>query len=81
MCMQHLGIPLGRRFRALKIWFVLRLYGMHGIQRHIRKVATTVWHLKTAEIRKLFAEKYRLQQINICFPVAVVLLLVLGLLD
>ena len=25
------GIPLGRRFRALKLWFVLRTYGVTGI--------------------------------------------------
>lgn len=30
-------IPLGRRFRALKIWFVLRTYGITGIQQMIRK--------------------------------------------
>ncbi|CUS08514.1 unnamed protein product [Tuber aestivum] len=28
-------IPLGRRFRALKIWFVMRLYGVSGLQGHI----------------------------------------------
>jgi len=26
------GIPLGRRFRALKLWFVLRSYGIEGIR-------------------------------------------------
>lgn len=30
-------IPLGRRFRALKIWFVLRTYGVSGIQKMIRR--------------------------------------------
>lgn len=30
-------LPLGRRFRALKIWFVLRTYGVSGIQRLVRK--------------------------------------------
>ena len=30
-------IPLGRRFRALKIWFVMRTYGLSGLQAHIRK--------------------------------------------
>ncbi len=30
-------IPLGRRFRALKLWFVLRSYGVEGLQAHIRK--------------------------------------------
>ncbi len=29
-------IPLGRRFRALKLWFVLRHYGVKGLQDHIR---------------------------------------------
>lgn len=29
------GIPLGRRFRALKLWFVLRNYGIEGLQRMI----------------------------------------------
>ena len=30
-------IPLGRRFRALKLWFVLRHYGIEGLQHHIRE--------------------------------------------
>jgi aromatic-L-amino-acid decarboxylase len=30
-------IPLGRRFRALKLWFVIRHYGVEGLQHHIRK--------------------------------------------
>lgn len=30
-------IPLGRRFRALKLWFVLRSYGVDGIQAHVRR--------------------------------------------
>ncbi|MFW2543916.1 pyridoxal phosphate-dependent decarboxylase family protein [Primorskyibacter sp. 2E107] len=29
-------IPLGRRFRALKIWFLLRSYGLEGLQTRIR---------------------------------------------
>ncbi|MEN0064139.1 MAG: pyridoxal-dependent decarboxylase [Myxococcota bacterium] len=30
-------IPLGRRFRALKLWLVFRSYGIAGLQAHIRK--------------------------------------------
>ena len=30
-------VPLGRRFRALKLWFVLRTYGAEGIRHHIRE--------------------------------------------
>ncbi len=30
-------IPLGRRFRSLKLWFVLRYYGVEGLQAHLRE--------------------------------------------
>ena len=30
-------IPLGRRFRALKLWFVIRHYGIEGLQFHIHR--------------------------------------------
>lgn len=30
------GLPLGRRFRALKLWFVLRSYGISGLQDALR---------------------------------------------
>jgi aromatic-L-amino-acid decarboxylase len=30
-------VPLGRRFRALKLWAVLRWYGADGLKTHIRK--------------------------------------------
>ncbi len=30
-------VPLGRRFRALKLWWVLRSYGAEGIRHHIRE--------------------------------------------
>ncbi|MEQ2276493.1 hypothetical protein XENORESO_004061, partial [Xenotaenia resolanae] len=33
----HWQIPLGRRFRSLKMWFVFRMYGVKGLQAHIRK--------------------------------------------
>lgn len=29
-------IPLGRRFRSLKLWFVLRSYGLRGLEAHLR---------------------------------------------
>lgn len=38
------GIPLGRRFRALKLWFLIREYGVEGLQEHIRRdVANAQW--------------------------------------
>lgn len=36
------GIPLGRRFRALKLWSVIRMYGVEGLQEKIR------YHIKLA---------------------------------
>ncbi|EXF73945.1 hypothetical protein CFIO01_10369 [Colletotrichum fioriniae PJ7] len=30
-------IPLGRRFRSLKLWFVLRAYGASGIRKHLER--------------------------------------------
>uniref|UniRef100_A0A8C5DTS8 Aromatic-L-amino-acid decarboxylase n=1 Tax=Gouania willdenowi TaxID=441366 RepID=A0A8C5DTS8_GOUWI len=34
---RHWQIPLGRRFRSLKMWFVFRMYGLNGLQAYIRK--------------------------------------------
>uniref|UniRef100_A0A1I8F588 Cadherin domain-containing protein n=1 Tax=Macrostomum lignano TaxID=282301 RepID=A0A1I8F588_9PLAT len=33
---RHWGIPLSRRFRSLKVWFVIRSYGVEGLRRYIR---------------------------------------------
>ncbi len=40
------GIQLGRRFRALKLWFVLRSYGIEGLQKIIRE------HIRLAQMLK-----------------------------
>ncbi|GAB1609487.1 aromatic-L-amino-acid decarboxylase [Argonauta hians] len=45
---EHWGIPLSRRFRSLKLWFVLRTYGIEGLQHYIRE------HVRLA---KLFESK------------------------
>lgn len=34
---RHWGVPLSRRFRSLKLWFVLRNYGISGLQKYIRR--------------------------------------------
>ena len=31
------GIPLGRRFRAMKIWWMLRCEGVHRLQERLRR--------------------------------------------
>jgi aromatic-L-amino-acid decarboxylase len=45
------GIQLGRRFRALKLWFVLRYYGVEGIQKMLRE------HLALAQEFKEWVEE------------------------
>jgi aromatic-L-amino-acid decarboxylase len=37
-------IPLGRRFRALKVWFVIRTWGVEGLKKHITH------HLKLSDL-------------------------------
>ncbi len=38
------GVPLGRRFRALKLWFVIRNYGIKGLQKVLRShMALAKW--------------------------------------
>ncbi|XP_074560317.1 tyrosine decarboxylase 2 [Curcuma longa] len=41
-------IPLGRRFRSLKLWMVLRLYGVEKLQSYIRN------HIRLAELFEQF---------------------------
>ena len=45
------GIQLGRRFRSLKLWFVIRSYGVEGIRRVIRR------HIELAQWVKSQVEK------------------------
>jgi aromatic-L-amino-acid decarboxylase len=44
------GIQLGRRFRALKLWFVVRSYGVEGLQAMVRE------HLRLAGLVKDWVE-------------------------
>lgn len=58
---RHWHIPLGRRFRALKMWFVMRLYGQNGLRDYIRK------HIRQAhEFETLLLSDERFE---ICSPV------------
>lgn len=45
------GIQLGRRFRALKLWFVIRSYGVRGLQEMIRE------HLRLAGLFREWLEE------------------------
>jgi len=45
------GITLGRRFRALKLWFVMRTFGVDGIRERLR------YHIKIAQDFKQWVEE------------------------
>lgn len=42
------GIPLGRRFRALKLWFLIREQGVSGLQARLRRDLANAQWLKAA---------------------------------
>lgn len=41
---RHWQMPLGRRFRALKLWTVMRIYGSEGLRSHIRNHINLAQH-------------------------------------
>jgi aromatic-L-amino-acid decarboxylase len=51
------GLQLGRRFRALKLWFALRTYGVHGMQRAAARA-----HRARARARRLDRSRARLDR-------------------
>lgn len=46
------GVPLGRRFRALKLWFVLRYFGWNGLADRLRD------HLRLAKLLAQWIEAH-----------------------
>jgi aromatic-L-amino-acid decarboxylase len=62
------GVPLGRRFRALKLWFVMRTYGIAGMQEKIRNhIAYGQW-LKEEVMRSDYIELMAPVPLNlVCF--------------
>ncbi|MGI8670944.1 MAG: pyridoxal phosphate-dependent decarboxylase family protein [Aridibacter sp.] len=44
------GVQLGRRFRSLKLWFVMRYFGQVGLQNRIRE------HIRLAQLFTLWVE-------------------------
>ena len=56
------GIPLGRRFRAMKLWFHLRLAGAEAIRARLRRDLASAQWLATAAVAE--------PQWEVCAPVA-----------
>ncbi|XP_037075269.1 tyrosine decarboxylase-like isoform X2 [Pollicipes pollicipes] len=49
---RHWGIPLSRRFRSLKLWFVIRSHGVEGLRRYIRE------HVRLAKRFQGYVERH-----------------------
>ena len=60
------GIQLGRRFRALKLWFVIRSYGVEGLQKIIRE------HLRLAQMFKEWVEGHQFFELMAPVPLSLV---------
>lgn len=60
------GIQLGRRFRALKLWFVIRSYGIEGLQKIIRE------HIRLAQMFKVWLEEHEYFEVMAPVPLSVV---------
>ena len=60
------GIQLGRRFRALKLWFVIRSYGVKGLQKIVRE------HIRLAEMVKDWVEQDKRFELMAPVPVSLV---------
>ena len=61
-------VPLGRRFRALKLWFVIRHYGAEGLRAHVRRsVALADWFAAQVEASDGFELAAPVSVLLVCF--------------
>ncbi|MBE0650872.1 MAG: amino acid decarboxylase [Bacteroidales bacterium] len=60
------GVQLGRRFRSLKLWFIIRYFGVEGIQNRIQE------HLDLAKNLKVEIEKDKTFEIMAPMPFSVI---------
>jgi aromatic-L-amino-acid decarboxylase len=61
-------VPLGRRFRALKLWFVIRHYGAAGLEAHVRKgVDAARWFAETIDADARFERLAPTDLSLVCF--------------
>lgn len=60
------GIQLGRRFRALKLWFVMRYFGQEGLRARIRE------HIRLAHLFATWAEDSPIFEVMAPIPFALV---------
>jgi len=59
--LKHYGIASTRRFRAMKVWMVIRNYGVEGLRRYIRN------HINLAKLFEMYVR--RDTRFEVCGPV------------
>src|ERR1044071_7465806 len=60
------GVSLGRRFRALKLWMVVRAFGVDGIAARIRE------HVRLAQVFRGWVEEDAAFEVSAPSPLSVV---------
>ncbi|WP_141734184.1 pyridoxal-dependent decarboxylase [Oligoflexus tunisiensis] len=62
------SIPLGRRFRSLRIWMVLSYYGVEGLQAYLRgSIAQADWFREKIDASAAFQQIVRTEWGLVCF--------------
>ena len=62
------GIPLGRRFRALKLWFVIRSFGLEGLRKKVRNhISYAAWLAEKIREHPSFEMTAPLSLNTVCF--------------
>ena len=62
------GIPLGRRFRALKLWFVIRSFGLEGLRKKVRNhISYAAWLAERVKEHPSFEMTAPLSLNTVCF--------------
>lgn len=65
---RHWQMPLGRRFRALKLWTVMRIYGAEGLRKHIRtQISLALYFAKLARADDRFLVEPEPSMGLVCF--------------
>ncbi len=65
-------VPLGRKPRAIKLWFVIRYFGIEGLQAHIRR------HIELAQVVEEFVESEQRLELAVERSLALVCFRVVG---
>lgn len=65
---RHWQMPLGRRFRALKLWTVMRIYGAEGLRKHIRdQISLALYFAKLVKADERFIVEPEPSMGLVCF--------------